>query len=68
MKFIPFSMMATVKTPRMVPSSLPLPPASGTAARYMAWIGERLQAAPEQYLWVHRRFKTRPPGEPSVYR
>jgi KDO2-lipid IV(A) lauroyltransferase len=39
-----------------------------TAARYMAWIGERLQAAPEQYLWVHRRFKTRPPGEPPVYR
>lgn len=38
------------------------------AARYMAWIGERLQPAPEQYLWVHRRFKTRPPGEPSVYR
>ena len=22
---------------------------------------------PEQYLWMHRRFKTRPPGEPSVY-
>lgn len=22
---------------------------------------------PEQYLWVHRRFKTRPPGEPSLY-
>lgn len=22
---------------------------------------------PEQYLWVHRRFKTRPPGEPSFY-
>ncbi|KDM54453.1 hypothetical protein AE02_01055, partial [Klebsiella variicola] len=21
----------------------------------------------EQYLWVHRRFKTRPLGEPSVY-
>lgn len=38
-----------------------------TAARYMAWVGERLQAAPEQYLWVHRRFKTRPPGEPPVY-
>ena len=41
---------------------------TATAARYVAWIGERLQAAPEQYLWVHRRFKTRPPGEPSVYR
>lgn len=39
-----------------------------TAARYMAWVGERLQAAPAQYLWVHRRFKTRPPGEPPVYR
>lgn len=22
---------------------------------------------PEQYLWVHRRFKTRPPGEPGFY-
>lgn len=23
---------------------------------------------PEQYLWTHRRFKTRPPGAPSIYR
>ncbi|MGD8831459.1 MAG: lipid A biosynthesis lauroyl acyltransferase [Pseudomonadales bacterium] len=23
---------------------------------------------PEQYLWMHRRFKTRPPGQPSFYR
>lgn len=23
---------------------------------------------PEQYLWQHRRFKTRPPGEPNPYR
>lgn len=22
---------------------------------------------PSQYYWVHKRFKTRPPGEPSVY-
>jgi Kdo2-lipid IVA lauroyltransferase/acyltransferase len=22
---------------------------------------------PDQYYWVHKRFKTRPPGEPSVY-
>lgn len=22
---------------------------------------------PEQYLWVHKRFKTRPNGEPSIY-
>lgn len=40
---------------------------TANAARYMDWIGERLQATPEQYLWVHRRFKTRPPGEPPVY-
>ena len=22
---------------------------------------------PEQYYWVHKRFKTRPPGEASFY-
>ena len=27
-----------------------------------------IQEAPEQYLWPHRRFKTRPPGERSLYR
>jgi KDO2-lipid IV(A) lauroyltransferase len=29
---------------------------------------ERLCAdIPEQYLWSHRRFKTRPPGEAPFY-
>ena len=45
----------------------PGPDEAANAARYMAWIEQRLQEAPEQYLWVHRRFKTRPPGEPPVY-
>lgn len=26
-----------------------------------------VRQAPEQYLWVHRRFKTQPPGKPSPY-
>ena len=38
------------------------------AARFMAWVERRAREAPEQYLWVHRRFKTRPPGEPDPYR
>lgn len=37
------------------------------AARYMAELEAVVREAPSQYLWVHRRFKTRPPGEPSVY-
>ena len=31
------------------------------------WIEEQIPLIPAQYLWVHQRFKTRPPGEPSVY-
>jgi KDO2-lipid IV(A) lauroyltransferase len=30
-------------------------------------IEARMRTMPEQYFWVHRRFKTRPPGEPPVY-
>jgi KDO2-lipid IV(A) lauroyltransferase len=32
-----------------------------------AWIEDEIRRNPAQYLWVHKRFKTRPPGEASVY-
>lgn len=35
--------------------------------RMNAFIEERVLEMPEQYLWSHKRFKTRPPGEPSPY-
>ena len=38
------------------------------AARYMAELEKVVREHPDQYLWVHRRFKTRPPGEADVYR
>ncbi|RLM19245.1 lipid A biosynthesis palmitoleoyl acyltransferase [Brenneria alni] len=30
-------------------------------------IEDEIMKAPDQYLWLHRRFKTRPAGEQSVY-
>ncbi|MCK5383287.1 MAG: LpxL/LpxP family Kdo(2)-lipid IV(A) lauroyl/palmitoleoyl acyltransferase [Gammaproteobacteria bacterium] len=35
--------------------------------RINALIEARVREQPEQYLWVHRRFKTRPEGEAGVY-
>jgi KDO2-lipid IV(A) lauroyltransferase len=31
------------------------------------WIETEIRRNPAQYLWVHKRFKTRPAGEPSLY-
>ncbi len=36
-------------------------------ARIASLIEAMVRKAPEQYLWVHRRFKTRPEGEPTLY-
>ena len=39
------------------------------AAAYMNRVIEKeIMRAPDQYLWLHRRFKTRPAGAPSLYR
>jgi KDO2-lipid IV(A) lauroyltransferase len=35
--------------------------------RMNAFIEERVKEMPEQYFWLHKRFKTRPPGEESFY-
>ncbi len=37
------------------------------ARRVNAFIEERVREMPEQYFWVHKRFKTRPEGEPRLY-
>jgi KDO2-lipid IV(A) lauroyltransferase len=37
------------------------------ARRMNAFIEDRIREMPEQYLWTHRRFKTRPPGQPKLY-
>lgn len=35
--------------------------------RINAFIEAQVGPMPEQYFWVHKRFKTRPPGEPKYY-
>jgi KDO2-lipid IV(A) lauroyltransferase len=37
------------------------------AAAMNRFIEQQIATMPAQYFWVHKRFKTRPPGEPSVY-
>lgn len=36
-------------------------------ARGNALLEDLVMSMPAQYYWVHRRFKSRPPGEPSLY-
>ena len=37
------------------------------AARMNRWIEGEIRRNPAQYLWVHKRFKTRPPGAAPLY-
>ena len=36
-------------------------------ARFTGVIEEHVRAHPDQWLWVHKRWKTRPPGKPPIY-
>jgi KDO2-lipid IV(A) lauroyltransferase len=38
-----------------------------TTARFTAEIEKFVRAYPDQWLWIHKRWKTRPPGEKSLY-
>ena len=46
-------------------------PMSGDGAedtrRVQAQLESVIREYPDQWLWIHRRWKTRPPGEPSLY-
>jgi KDO2-lipid IV(A) lauroyltransferase len=54
---------------RVLPAWTDFP--SGDVASDTALMNKRLEgyidSMPEQYYWVHKRFKTRPPGLPPVY-
>jgi KDO2-lipid IV(A) lauroyltransferase len=47
--------------------NFPTADAVADTARLNAFIEDQIRRRLPQYLWVHKRFKTRPPGEPSVY-
>ena len=36
-------------------------------ARFTQTIEDYVRAYPDQWLWVHKRWKTRPPGEKEIY-
>ena len=48
-------------------TDFPTEDAVADSARMNRWIESEIRRDPAQYLWVHRRFKTRPPGEPPLY-
>jgi len=59
------------KERRYVLRFYPPAPITGDAARDTQALQHRLEdiirAYPDQWLWIHRRWKTRPPGEPPLY-
>jgi len=48
-------------------ANFPSGDAETDSRRMNALIETAMREMPAQYFWVHRRFKTRPPGEPPLY-
>jgi KDO2-lipid IV(A) lauroyltransferase len=48
-------------------SDFPTADVEADTRRMNAYIESVVRTMPEQYYWVHRRFKTRPAGEPRFY-
>jgi KDO2-lipid IV(A) lauroyltransferase len=48
-------------------TDFPTADAFADTAAMNRWIESEIRKNPAQYLWVHKRFKTRPAGEPSLY-
>jgi KDO2-lipid IV(A) lauroyltransferase len=48
-------------------ADFPTADALADAQRLNLWLEARIRERPAQYLWVHKRFKTRPQGHPSLY-
>lgn len=59
----PCRYVARFGEPLPIPSDDPV----ADATAFNEWLEARVREKPDQYLWLHKRFKTRPPGEPSVY-
>src|SRR5471030_3489978 len=45
----------------------PGPDMAAATLRMNQFIEERVRESPDEYFWAHKRFKTRPNGEPSLY-
>ena len=48
-------------------TTFPSDDALADTAAMNRWIEAEIRANPAQYLWVHKRFKTRPAGAPPLY-
>lgn len=49
------------------PLDIPTDDAVKDTKVWSQWLEQTISERPEQYLWLHKRFKTRPEGEPSIY-